>query len=63
MVITTLYKRHSTQGVQFQTTDSKEITTIMQLSAQVKEIKIIIHEQEKTTTMMMMMIDVPSAET
>lgn len=35
----------------------------MQLSAQLKEIKIIIHEQEKTTTMMMMMIDVPSAET
>lgn len=35
MVVTTSCKRHSTQGVQ----DSKEITTSMQLSAQLKEIK------------------------
>lgn len=47
MVITTLYKRHPMQGVQFQTMDSKEITTSMQLSAQLKEIKIILHEPEE----------------
>ena len=64
MIITTLYKRYPTQGMQFQTMDSKEITTSMQLSAQFKEIKIIIHEpEEKTPTTMAMMIDVPSAET
>ena len=64
MVITTLYKRDPTQGVPFQTMESKEITTSIQLAAQLKEIKIIIHEpEEKTPTMMVTATDVPSAET
>lgn len=52
------------QGVQFQRMVSKEIITSMQLSAQLKEINIIIHEpEEKTPTTMVTMIGVPSAET
>lgn len=44
-----LSQRHPMLGVQFQTMDSKEITTNMQLSAQLKKIKIIIHEPEEKT--------------
>lgn len=46
-------------GVQFQR-DSKEITTDMQLSAQLKQIRIVIHDpEEKTPVMMVMIRDVP----